>query len=763
MNDSVMLFDSSDKLSPNYIHEETIKNEISSCVISYCYGGIVKAGGQRNYILKTKPKEAKKLSMDYMNHAQDEIYKSSMIEALKIKYENPVFRQELKDTFPKKLMFGPSNFIGSILTEFRDQIIITDSETEEKNKKIVEKQKINNIYFVFKTLEGMITSGSDDLLRFKGKNIEEIAEVLKIQQPTIFIPYASLTKDMKVCLSNPTLTSDYIRQKYIELYNKEVIVNEIEEVYNAYTKKIISKQVEKYILTHPNIPKASVRTKLMAQLDAIKNVDEVKTRIHSLWILNMVDVPDMIIRHKYSEEEVEEIKHLKILENLTIKKPVESVSKKIEIQTQPSVDYFITDDNINSTYFTYFIDVGGFVYPTVMHYVFSTIVNTFVMNKSESHSLIMLDRNKPSREYNNYKNGDELIWLYNSIKDRHIFEILTSRAKQSLNTKFKEPTMAGVLVASYPKNLIYNDYSDPILGSGKTRKRDRRFEGQNVIGQIMMEIRQTLIDKGIQPIIEDPPSKVKFSEIIQNPEELEWLTKKVDELLYIIKAFMSYEKFKYSLEERDIDVDDVDFVLETLMSSCSKLEKFLPFDKTRMPEDFSNKVKEFFLGNFNIQKSGIIRVWKYVLFLKNSMYMVQGFDRKKFSDEVKRFEGEYLLSKKDKVCKGGLYGEDSKVKNCVSEAFKNIFSKLEDYSKEKKVPFALEEPDLAFAYELIVNTDKFPDMIEKESKDLPTLEKIVKKFKPDRRYIEHLSKCLNHLTDELTEDKNVLSRLQLLN
>lgn len=288
----------------------------------------------------------------------------------------------------------------------------------------------------------------------------------------------------------------------------------------------------------------------------------------------------------------------------------------------------ITEEDVNSPYKAYFIDIDNFVYPTVIHYIKAKLLESCVISQSGNifkgaiaHNLIMLDPLGNSRDYMNYKNFVELDTIYYKTKQDYIDYTLQKRSELALEYKFNINIFACLLVASNPKKLVYNNINENVLGIGKDN-------GQNYIGIKMEEIRTKLIEKGVKPCaLETEDTRIKMDDIFKNPQEKEWIFGKLHEIVFLTTVIKSYEKSKKMVDNDNIDLDDINFVLDHIYQNCNKLETKIKalrgfIDKsgypTKPPKDFVMYIKNL-IKDGSFQGRAISRLWEYALFVKEGV------------------------------------------------------------------------------------------------------------------------------------------------
>lgn len=338
----------------------------------------------------------------------------------------------------------------------------------------------------------------------------------------------------------------------------------------------------------------------------------------------------------------------------------------------------ITEEDVNSPYKAYFIDIDNFVYPTVIHYVRAKLLESCVISQSGdmfkgaiAHNLIMLDPLGNSRDYMNYKNFLELETIYNTTKQNYIDYTLQKRSDIALEYKFNIDIFACLLVASNPQKLVYNNINENILGIGKDN------QGQNSIGIKMQEIRSKLIDKGVKPCeLETEDTRFKMDDVFKNPQEKEWIFGKLHEIIFLTTVIKTYEKSKKGIDNDNIDIDDINFILDQIYHNCNKLEIKIKALRgfinktgypTKPPKDFVIYIKNLIKGG-SFQRGAISRLWEYSLFLKEGIEMLIQNQTKMIAYDFNKELAE--LARKN-------YQEVTTQQ--IIDAYKNILDRLRDY------------------------------------------------------------------------------------
>jgi predicted NAD-dependent protein-ADP-ribosyltransferase YbiA (DUF1768 family) len=768
------------KLSPNHVQNFKVRDEEATSVIAYSYAGLLKPGGIKNYILSSKnSKEAKSLSMSTFTNEQDNLYKSSLLVALSEKYkdnEKPLLdtgKTELVYISESDLFLGVNrngqgeNFLGKSLMNLRKKLNKLKKEQSIEDIKKIKKEMNNNIYQVYTKLRDLIMSGENDLGEFLGLSLEEIKNKLNLAELEYDVV---LDKELEKFLQNPKSIPYVLRKDYAKIYNQSVQKYNKNEIISSYIKEVIENDGISYFVTkYPGKDVSGVKEKMRQQLFSElsdKELEEFSERISEIYKMFESLGIDMYETVKLRKE-IDELENLEIPK---FSKDPESVKlvEFVENEKGKGQFFYITDDNFNSPLYPYFITIENFLYPTVIHYVRAKLLESFGYSVYESHSNIMINPQNSSKDYENYKNIENMNIDYDFMKNRYIFTTLTERAKKSIESIYKNSTsMQELLVATGNRIILYNDYSDSILGTGKIDEKNKVISGSNFIGITLMDIRNDLVNRGVQPMVIEIVQKTDVQDVIASKKLREWLYKKLDELLYITRAFKYYLVTKYTDDDM-IDSDDVSFLIDKFYSKCARLSKIIQIPDVKAPEDFISYVKKFFRGTYNIQRGAINKLWNYILLLKEAFSKLEGFDMNNFDQEVLRFEGEYINSYSGKQCLDYFSTDiddeelslDFKSKNCILQAFANVFNKLKEY----KPKFELTVNDLFFAYEIIYYDDHLPSDKELDDRNILVILRFLEKYNINKNNVRHLAKVLNKMINDIQdlntkESSKILSRV----
>jgi predicted NAD-dependent protein-ADP-ribosyltransferase YbiA (DUF1768 family) len=647
MEKPVLLFDPQDipfgKLSPNYKLLFDTKNEhTANNIISYCYGGLVPRGKVRNDVLSSPSHLGKRIALEYAKSRQDEIFENAILEAFKHKYSDENIRRELLDTGMYNLVYtsGNVNYFGGLLTIFRNNMVKELIRESEQQHKTMMRQTRSNIISAYNTLESLIMSGKSDLSEFLDESPSMIIQKLKVIPADINIDLGKSEK-LKQFIRYPFRIASVLRKQHIGKYNVAA---------REHNKLVVVSEYIDSMMT--DIAPISARQEMRSYfLKSISTDDDINSewsefvdRVFDLWKLGMVPSSPTIhsrLKKVYSEEEIDQIQKEPLS---TVRSPI--YRKFIPNTVGKGMDLIITQDNINNPYFPHLMEIGGLLYPTVVHYArvkqyqgLSEIFPTI----GKAYSQILVDVNGSTRDLNNFLGDDALLHIYEMAVRDHVVNTLEGRARHSLIIKFMDENLKRLLVATGGRQLLYDDSEDLVLGTGPIDHKNHGYRGNNFIGNFMEELRGDFIKSGVLPAVGLEEEKdLHIDAIIANSDEKTWIMQKIDDILIILQYLRNYDNAKYGSNRMNIDTEDVDVVLDNLYSKCFSLFKRFHVENARIPKDFIAHVKKSFDGTgMYMNKPAIRKLWSYVLFIMESVRKLVDFNISDFGNEIVKFENLY--------------------------------------------------------------------------------------------------------------------------
>ena len=337
--------------------------------------------------------------------------------------------------------------------------------------------------------------------------------------------------------------------------------------------------------------------------------------------------------------------------------PQQEKEKEKEIpEFRPVIE--INDEMDLSPYSYSFIVVGNFIFPSVMHYIVFSLYRSLDHSVLDSHNFIMKEKDIAlPREYSSYRELSELFSMYHNEEGIYLRNVIVPQARLALLAKFSlNEQMRLLLDASYPKQLIYQNNNDVILGL------------DNQLGEMMMNIRSNLVG---------PSATKEFKKYISKKEEdMTKFQDKIKDILYVMETY-----------QKDTNkVPDIKFVLNVLYHYKTCFTNY----NVSFPPSFKAYIKELNNKLF-LSDSDLKMLWNYFVSYDRSVQskLVKESERTNMSQKnlEKEIRKTYEVSKKD-----------------VSSNFIKIVKKIKDVSK------ASLENCILFVYHLVSLSDDEPDV-----------------------------------------------------
>lgn len=411
----------------------------------------------------------------------------------------------------------------------------------------------------------------------------------------------------------------YMRKAKEDVINKENL--DLENKFGSEEATSIDDLWEFYQKNYPNIFYDILKAKQQIENEIyLEKLLEQQKKTALYWVK---------IGDEYQKEVFDELlKWAKSSSQKELEKTVESINNLEQGNSQKI--FKVTDFIALSPYYIDLIEIDNFIFPNVMYYIyyklFQSIADQILKDKKVetnssiwSHNMLMLSESGQSRNHLDYKLLQDIVLLYNQYENIYIQIVLKNRSTKALYNKFKDTPdskLNKLLIASNPRVLVYNNTEDYILGSGSINQ--GRYEGLNIIGNVMTQIREELSSKYGKIVVEDidisPVKKIQMEkDFIMN----DYIYGKMRELLYIFMLYSSLIKNKDT-----ITLESVRFVLEKLYNKTTEpLIKMTKNIKTPHINILFQKEVESFLdnSNFKINKDALSRLWNHIFLLNELM------------------------------------------------------------------------------------------------------------------------------------------------
>ena len=642
-------------------------------IVSKSYASLIKSKMLHDTVEKMRSDEARKESLKNFTEIQDENFKIFLKEALDTKYKEGShaldallqIREDRIVYASTNLFLGMNegegnNFVGNYLYDIR----------KKERARLVLKQKqdqqdyINKVYSVFTLFRDEIQSGRNNLKSYTGKSsIDDIIQQRILEGMPINIikdiKHSNEDKDIPSFFFNfPQSIPAVLQCLYHTHYNEKCHTIKKEELLAFYIHHLSVKCKFKY---------PEMKLQLLSKLEANGQIDsllarlekyveleifpkeftyscsmiketELDNKLFDLFIKDVEQKHEQTLQKKSEKsekieksgksEKSEKPQHVNLMEQLLLYKLLEQNKadeqpQVVERRREPTVFYF-NDPNIHSPYH-YIPDsmyiIGTFRYPSLMHYVYSKMIEFFDFNQFEAYRKIQKQISDTDFIFCDFQ---EMEIIYQQLKDEYVaknvqkaFVELTRLKYAPTYTKERAlgvPSKNTILLLSTLKEyreISFTDKDDAILGQGYA---------SNVLMGIRQELHDIYGDIDFKIIEKEQAKKLKnVKDILKDSDIRLFSAEKVTYLYKMMGHFKDNFIIGINPETKAPipyhDIEAFNFIFMNFLH-CITRAKFVNFDKSLVPVDFKTEMK------FNVSKDCMEELWKYTFYVYTSTMQI---------------------------------------------------------------------------------------------------------------------------------------------
>ena len=639
-------------------------------IVSKSYASLIKSKMLRDTVGKMRSDKARKESLKIFTEIQDENFKTFLKEALDVKYkEGSPALEALLQIREDRIVYASTNlFLGMNEGDganFVGEYMYTIRKKERARLYLQHKQDeqdfINKVYAVYTLFRYEIQSGRNNLKSYTGKStIDEIIEQRLYEGMPV-----DIAKDIKHSAKDiPSFLFDFpesipavLQCLYHALYNEKCSKIKKEELLAFYIHHLSVKCKFK---------SPEMKTQLLLKLEANGQLESLVARLekykelglfekfeekfaYSCSLISEGDLnKELFTAFKQYQANHDDQKHEQRpqhpqRQNVKGVKPPKKTSlmdqlllldkselgekvitdtrpEVVERRREPTVFYF-NDPNIHSPYH-YMPDsmyiIGTFSYPSMMHYVYSKMVEFFDFNQFEAYRKIQKSQvSETGHTYFIFCDFHEMETMYHQLKDEYIAKNV-QRAFVELTRLKYAPTYKKEVLAVPSKDVILllstlKDYTEISFTD-----KEEYILGQGYASAVLMEIRKELHgiygDIDFKAFEKEQVKKLKAMKDVLKDEDIRiFSTKKAKDLYEMMKQFK--DKFIIGTHPDTTaqipyhDIEAFNFVFMNFLDCLTRLVKFDKFDKSLVPIDFKTEME------FNVSKDCMEELWKYTFFV----------------------------------------------------------------------------------------------------------------------------------------------------
>ena len=378
------------------------------------------------------------------------------------------------------------------------------------------------------------------------------------------------------------------------------------------------------------------------------------------------------------------------------------------------------------------LKIDNKLFPSVSHYITYNFIlhlksfNLKTKNKAtgkvnntklvkEAYSELLIDVNTQIEGVQSFLNIEQLSLKYLKLQDLDYKEQLKNLATKGLDKKFEDRGLQDILLFTENATLIYNDFSDPILGVG-----DKTQKGLNYIGEYMMKLRmkykELRKDETFTKLDDTHISQI----LTEDPFMKEWLNMRIKDMCKVVTIMKNY---LYIKEEQDILLkpDTVTAILDKIYQPCSEIFEASHLITNKIPEYFKSMVTKC-PGFDKIDHKIIELMWKRIAVI--IYYLIQHMENsniKNIRAVIARIE---LLVTKGSKCISVILDD---YENCILSAIINLTRGIIEFNKQYSYSTIVTEQDIKTAASIILNADVSEDIkiTDVTNKISPTITQVV--------------------------------------
>lgn len=737
MSKVIKIFDPKEKpfgwLSNNYRHFMRLEGKDWQTVTNYIYANILRTPMFVQQVRLTKnTKEIKSTFHRLYQKEIDNITKQAIETALKVKFENKDLAEKLLATGNSPIFYvsqnkllgigdknDGQNLYGMYLMQMRHLLRVSFKKQKNDLKKIEYDQNIYDTYLAEMGLMEAIRKGND-LKEFLNKTPSEIIEMLgrvnlenKAPRRDFILELAHkkyLNKEVLQAIDYPDTLVISIRKKEMRNLRLRKITERKDIIFNMYADYLLEKHFPE--LDADQYTKA--KEQQLGQM-GWQQKNDLENRLYDLFEKGMLssrlsDAIDERLAHHYipSEDDVEEAERVPIYYE---EKPVEVEAPYIPEQGSPILVYHSDYPELDLKYkdyivfspisFTGMLNIDGKNFPTVSHYITARLIAHIPSEKggggfgdmNKAYKQLLSDPESPILGIQSFLSPDSLSLRYFKLRDISYQQNLRKYAKKGMDKKFEDRMLQDILLMSGNKTIIYNDFSDPILGVG-----GKQDNGWNFVGKYLMELRTKYRKLRKNEKLKQLHT-VHISYILnEDPFMKEWLEMRVRDMCKVLTVMKNY---LYTKDEIDLNIN-VAFttaVLDKIYQPCSQLFGAVNLITAEVPQYFSFMVQK--CPGFNNVGHNIIEViWKRIAVI--IYYLIQYIEESNIQNLRAILARIEML-----VAKGGKCIEiiNNEYDNCIVSALLNLLRGIVEFNKQFAYSTEITEYDVKIAASIILNTD----------------------------------------------------------
>jgi predicted NAD-dependent protein-ADP-ribosyltransferase YbiA (DUF1768 family) len=604
------------------------------------------------------------------------------------------------------------NIVGKQLQQKRREIVLNFKEKTTLLKQQQQEDALYEAYIAYTILEKEITNGKN-LSEYIGDSPTNVidkfgrVEAMKMKQipdKKFVVDSAAknlIKKEIIDAVNNPQSLVYSVRKNNIRRLRDIQIIKREKLVLDMYLEYLIEKE-DKY----KNLPKDKYKEAIKQQYEIYGDNTRIDAAVRTYKCYEKGFLSDRL--SGYIDTALEDAGLKNIISDQEI---IESESYSFENTITDSVNDFSYDksygdpvkiyDEIDKNEVIYIpfslldnseiLNIEDNVYPTIFHYLYTILFSILPgYNIKKAYNEIIFNDKAPL-DQGRFKSPTVIVREYISILRKTEEEQMKISAKIALDIKIEDRQIQDVLLSTENDIILFNDFSNPILGVGKM---NQKYE--NFVGSYLMKLRQEIKDvrskETINLLKDTDVSELLEKDIILN----QWIHMRV---IDTCKTIISVKNYVYQKTKENVDLteDFVESVLDKIYHPCSHIFSSSTKITANVPRwfvDIVDKCPGFSKSDVSISNV----IWKRLAVM--IWYLIDVLKTNNNNIRLVLLKIENLASE-EKTC--NELDNYTRIENCILSAIINIIKGLILFNN--KSSFEVDKVDVDTAVSIILNKE----------------------------------------------------------
>ena len=762
MADTIKIYNPKDipfgQLSNNYRHQMKIDGKNWFYVTSYIYANMLKNDMYKEKVHDAPIKDVQKLYQALESQELKDSISKAIREALQVKFENTELKELLIQTGNRPIFFASydnflgtgmsnngENYYGKLLMQARHNIITANQAEKRKIAQQERDKLIIDIYLAEIGLVAKILSGNNLEEYFNltpTQIVDQIGREMLTKKlpPNIDLRKPYITK----YLDNPENLVPQIRKDYIDRYRLIKIKERNNIVFDMYADYLLEKQ-------YPELDRDKYEDAKKEQFFG-KNLEALQQKLYNLYLDDMLSEKlSKAIDIKLSDFNVpneELVKQIRSEVIVYTNKPLINEIPYVEPSGEPIIVYPEIFDNMEIKFVEYvkfapdtfvnLLNINNLLYPNVYLYLINYLLSRLDnVGSLQNGYELLINTIVENTEPNNFSTSTQANNIYDKKYNKNYFEQISKNAKKALDEKFKDRELQDILLITGDADLVWDDFNEPILGSGK---QPNGQNGQNVVGMYLMELRQKISNERENETVDVLTTEQITNFLNKDTFMKRWLEMRVGDMCKINIIMKDY-LWKKEQTDTKLDTTVVQNVLDKIYQPCSHIYATSNKVTAEAPPYFRSMVRK--CNGFNqVSPETIQLMWSRIaVMIYYLMEHMQTSSIKNIKTALAQLE---LMVSEPANCEKII--PKNEFENCIASAILNILVGIKNFNNMTEIT----ELEIDTAISIILGKD-----ITKTKQKTP-----ITKLDPQQQKIEAIAKELVPEDSEQDSDQDLDEELR---